>query len=202
LSQQQDGKAWKLGWEERPISYNYDPENPVYTKGSESMLATIDEIGSKLQPEPGYREDVISFVSDTLTEDIRIGGRMNVKLYVSSDCDDTCFTAKVMEVLPNGEAYHVRSSLSTLAYRNNARTRLEYRPGEVVEINIDLLPVIWNIKAGSRVRVDISSSSFPEYSIHSNYAGVWSLQDKTRVAHQQIHIGGSYPSVLEIPILS
>jgi len=203
---QTDCQAWKLEQDKQPesstIAYPYDPENPVGTKGSESMLATVDEIGSQLQQEPGYREDVISFVSDTLTAHIRIGGQMNVKLYVSSDCDDTCFTAKVMEVLPNGEAYHIRSSLSTLAYRHNTGTRLHYQPGEVVEINIDLLPVIWNIKAGSRVRVDISSSSFPEYSIHANYAGVWSLQDQTRIAFQQIHLGGSYPSALEIPILS
>lgn len=200
-----DCTAFKIEEEEikaiTSIEYIYNPEDPVYTDGSESMLTSFDKIGSKLQQEPGYRDDVVSFITDTLAEDIHIGGKMNVKLYVSSDCEDTCFTAKVMEVLPNGDAYNIRSTVSTLAYRNNSRTRLEYNPGEVVEINIDLLPVVWNIKIGSRIRVDISSSSFPEYSIHSNYPGIWSLQESTRLANQKLYMGGEYSAKLEIPII-
>jgi putative CocE/NonD family hydrolase len=195
-----DVKAFKLDIKEQAkselVRYDYDPENPVYTHGGETLLVTQNERGSLLQQEPGYREDVISFVSETLTEDIRIGGKMNVKLYVSSDCEDTCFTARIMEVLPNGEAYNIRSTVATLAYRNNSSERLEYNPGD-----IELLPVAWNIKAGSSVRVDISSSSFPEYSVHSNYPGIWSLQEKTRVARQTLHIGGIYHSCLEIPVI-
>jgi putative CocE/NonD family hydrolase len=200
-----DVKAFKLDIKEQAkselVRYDYDPENPVYTHGGETLLVTQNERGSLLQQEPGYREDVISFVSETLTEDIRIGGKMNVKLYVSSDCEDTCFTARIMEVLPNGEAYNIRSTVATLAYRNNSSERLEYNPGDIAEINIELLPVAWNIKAGSSVRVDISSSSFPEYSVHSNYPGIWSLQEKTRVARQTLHIGGIYHSCLEIPVI-
>lgn len=204
---QEDGQAYRLdanmngSQDSGVIEYRYNPDDPLYTNGGESLLTSIDKIGSKLQPNPGFRDDVISFVTDVLDEDVRIGGRMNVKLYVSSDCEDTSFTARVMEILPNGEAYNIRSSISTLAYRNNSRSRLDYHPEEIVEINIDLLPIIWNVKAGSRLRVDISSSNFPEYSIHSNYPGIWSLQDKTKIARQRIFVGGQYPSILQIPVL-
>lgn len=183
------------------IEYDYNPENPVYTHGGETLLVSVKERGSLLQEEPGYRKDVISFVSDPLTENIFIAGKMNSKLFVSSDCEDSCFTARIMEVLPNGEAYNIRSSITTLAYRNNSRSRIVYNPGNIVEVNIDLLPVTWNIKIGSRIRVDISSSSFPEYAIHSNYPGIWSLQDKVKTAHQKIYCGGEYPSRIEIPVI-
>lgn len=185
----------------KAIEYEYDPTNPVYTHGGETLLVSGKERGSLLQDKPGIRSDIITFISDVLTEDTPIAGKVNTKLFVSSDCEDTCFTAKIMEVLSNGEAYNIRSSITTLAYRNNSSSRLKYTPDEIVEINIDFLPITWNIKAGSRIRIDIASSDFPEYAIHSNYPGVWSLQEKVKTAHQTIYCGGKYISKIEIPIV-
>ena len=181
------------------VEYDYNPNNPVYTHGGETLLVTEKERGSLLQPVPGYRPDVISFVSPPLSEDICITGEMHVRLYVSSDREDTSFTARVMEVLPNGDAYNIRSSITTLAYRNDSDTRLVYIPGKIMEINIGLLPVTWAIKKGSSLRIDVSSSDFPEYAVHSNYPGIWSLQEKAKKARQCIYMGGEYPSGIEIP---
>jgi hypothetical protein len=127
-------------------------------------------------------------------------GNINVRLFVSSDCEDTCFTVKIMEVLPNGDAYNLRSGITTMAYRNNSPKRISYKPGDIEEINIKTLPISWKIGAGSRIRVDISSSNFPEYAIHSNYKGIWSTHDKTKIANQVLHTGGKYDASIEFNI--
>ena len=36
------------------------------------------------------------------------------------------------------------------------------------------------------IDVAVIDCDFPQYSIHSNYAGVWAIQQKTRKAHQTI----------------
>jgi predicted acyl esterase len=71
----------------------------------------------------------------------------------------------------------------------------------VVEVTVEMLPIIWEIQPGSRIRIDISSSDFPQYSVHSNYPGVWSEQTKTRIATQTVHTGKKYPIRVMIPIL-
>ena len=81
-------------------SYVYDPENPVPSHGAESLFSTFQEVGSLLQPEPGYREDVLSFLSDPLPEDLTVLGQVTAELYVKSEAEDTAFTAKLMEVTP------------------------------------------------------------------------------------------------------
>ena len=43
----------------------------------------------------GWREDVISFLSDPVQEAFVIGGKIRVNLTVASDCQDTAFTAKL-----------------------------------------------------------------------------------------------------------
>jgi uncharacterized protein len=188
---------------EDEITYVYDPQNPVISNGGETLFTSANKRGSKLQKEPGYRSDVISFISPVLIKDLTLAGKISIKLNVATDVDDTDFAITVSEVMPDGPAYNIRSGITTLAYRNNSwGERQSYTPGSKTEINIITVPVTWNVKAGNRIRVDVTSSNFPEYSIHSNYAGIWSLQAKTRVANQVIYLGGKYESSISFPTLS
>lgn len=181
--------------------YVYDPEDPVISYGAESLFTIQSAIGSLPQPECGYRSDVVSFVSQPLDAPLEIGGKINVKLYVSTDAEDTAFTAKVMEVFPDGTAVNIRGSITTLAYRNGRAARGTYTPNDVVEINLELWDISWQMQAGSCLRLDVSSSDFPQYSVHSNYPGNWAMQDKTKKARQCIYTGAAYPSAVEIPFV-
>lgn len=180
-------------------TYTYDPENPVMSHGAESLFATQKEVGSLLQPEKDWRPDVLSFESEPLQEDLTVIGRPSVELYVSSDAEDTCFTVKLMEVFENGEAYNIRNGITTLAYRNDSPERITYTPGERVKIRIETWDVAWMLKKGSRIRLDISSSDFPEYAVHPNKAGVWSVIRETVPANQTVFFGKETPSVLILP---
>lgn len=182
-------------------TYVFDPENPVPSHGAEAMLATTQAIGSLLQPPCGYREDVLSFVSDPLEKPFSILGKIQVVLYVASTADDTAFAMKLMEVKEDGTAYNIRTGITTLAYRQNSRqNRQPYEPGTVVEAIIDCWDICWQLSAGSRLRLDITSSDFPQYAIHSNFTGIWSLQTETQTARQSIYTGGDTPSRLILPV--
>lgn len=189
--------------EETQIRFDYDPQNPVISVGGETLFTSEQTRGSVLQPEVGYRDDVISFLSEPLSESMTIDGKIRACIYFSTDVDDTALTFKVSEVMPDGSTVNIRSGITTLAFRNNRLgARQSYTPGDIVELNFEALPILWQVAQGHRIRIDISSSNFPEYAIHSNYAGVWSQQTKTRVAHQQIHLGSQYRSSVEIPLLN
>lgn len=177
--------------------FDYDPLRPCPTQGAESVLTTITEAGSKLQPKPGYRPDVLSFVSEPLDEALPICGRIRVHLQVSTDVNDTAFTAKLCEVFPDGRAYNIRGSITTLAADLPQGTA--YTPGEAAEICVEMWDMVWTVQPGSRLRLDISSSDFPQYAVHSNYAGIWSDQEQVRTAHQTIFTGVE-ESFVELPL--
>ncbi len=175
--------------------YTYDPEKPVLSRGSEAMLYTMNEIGSLLQPEAGYRADVITFQSDILEKELKIFGKIDVHLFVDTDAEDTAFTAKLMEVTPEGTAYNIRSSITTIA----AETE-NYRENTIIEVCINMWDITWTVKKGSCLRLDISSSDFPQYAIHSNYVGVWAYSEQTKKANQTIHFGEGSPSRIELEV--
>lgn len=187
---------------EGQVSYTYDPENPVIATGGETIFTSQARRGSNLQPSAGWRDDVLSFVSEPLKKDLTIAGAIKVRLTLKTDVDDTAFAFTLSEVTPDGKTYNMRTSITTLGYRNDLLgPRQSYKPGETVQAEIVALPIVWNVKAGNALRIDIKSSNFPEYAIHSNTAGVWAEQAETKIAHQVIFVGGDKGSYLSIPTL-
>ena len=184
------------------VGYVYDPENPVYAEGGETLFTSSERRGSRLQSEAGYRDDILSFVSEPLEEDMTIAGNVKVYLRVKTDVDDTAFAFTLSEVTPSGEAYNMRTSIATLGYRDGLlKPRVEYRRGDEVVLEIEALPIMWTVKAGNALRLDIKSSQFPEYAVHSNTAGVWAEQAETVKAHQTVFVGGEDGSRVVFPVL-
>lgn len=186
---------------ETSISYTYNPDQPVMSHGAESLLRTWDEIGSLPQPPCGWRDDVISFLSQPFNKDLDLLGKITVKLYVSSSADDTAFTAKLMEVYPDGKTCNIRSGITTLAYRAGSdQPRGTYEPGTIVEADISMWDISWRLHKGSRLRIDISSSDFPQYAVHTNYAGIWSYQKQAKTAQQMLYCGSVFSSQVILPL--
>lgn len=73
-----------------------------------------------------------------------------------------------------------------------------YTPGQTAKVCVEMWDMNWTVQPGSCLRLDVSSSDFPQYAVHSNYAGVWSEQGKTRIAHQKILLGEG--SFVELPL--
>ena len=182
------------------VGYDYDPSDPVLSVGGETLFSSEKRRGSIPQPEPLYRDDVITFMTGSFASDYTISGQIKATVYFSSDAEDTAVTFRISEVLPDGKAYNIRSGIATLAFREDRLgPRGTYTPGTVVPVTITTNPIVWKIGEGSRLRVDISSSDFPQYSVHSNYPGVWSEISSTKIAHQTIYTGKKYPSMVELP---
>lgn len=183
------------------VEYDYDPLDPVYARGGETVFTTWSRRGSNPQDPVGSRDDVLNFLSEPFTEDVTIAGSVRLLLDVSTDVDDTAFAFTLCEVTPSGETYNMRTSITTLGYRAGLlKDRVSYVPGQKVTVEIVALPMVWTVRAGNRLRLDVKSSNFPEYAVHPNYAGVWAEQPLTRVAHQSIHLGG-HASYLSLPIM-
>lgn len=201
---QKDGfKATLTPQKESKITYRYNPEKPVPSRGGRMIAGHNKKDGiaefSCYQEEVGARKDVISFVSEPIHERLKISGRIQAKLYVSSDVPATAFTIKVSEVLKNGKALNIRDEYTDIRWLDRD-TMEEYQPGTVRELSFDMEDIIWRLRKGSRVRIDISSSSNPLFAPHMNTLEPWAKATKGKIATQTIYTGEAYPSQVSIPI--
>lgn len=74
-----------------------------------------------LHAQPAMREGVISYISDPLTAPRNVTGKVRVTLWVSSDASSADFTAKLIDVYPDGYA--------ALARRCNPHPEVEVGTG-------------------------------------------------------------------------
>jgi putative CocE/NonD family hydrolase len=195
----------KLQFSENPfnekVDYIFDPENPVMTLGGSGFIVPLsDDLkpGAIFQGNVCERDDVLTFITEPLENDLTITGEIRINLMVSSDAQDTMFTAKLIDVLPNGDAVNIRDSATTLTLRNGVSRALVYEPSSIVQVSIDTWAIHWTLQAGHKLRLDISSSNFPAFNIHSNFSGPWETQTKRKVAQQTIYT----PATIELPVKS
>ena len=169
-------------------SYRYDPEHPVpsiggtITSGAPIMVGGAfdqrereDFFGSTEPYRPlAERDDVLVFQTEPLAEDIEVTGPFVVKLWISSDCPDTDFTAKLVDVYPPNEDFpggfdmNIADALVRASYRDDRHTRDLIDPGRIYRLVIRPFATANVFKKGHRIRVDISSSNFPRFDVNPN----------------------------------
>ncbi|MCS5592729.1 MAG: CocE/NonD family hydrolase [Gammaproteobacteria bacterium] len=174
-------------------AYNYDPNNPVPTAGG-SLLG--NRAGMKKQNELEKRQDVLVYSSDVLSERIEVTGEIIVELYVSTDAPSTDFTAKLVDVYPDGNAYNLTSTILRRSYSQGASD-----VDKVHKIILRLPPTSNAFHKGHTIRLEISSSDFPHFDRNANTGREFDSAENSRIAKQKIYHSAQYPSRIVLPII-
>jgi len=204
-----------------PLAYTYDPRNPVPTIGGnissgEPVMAggAFDQceeprfFGSRPPYLPlAARADVLVFQTPPLAEDVEVTGPISVHLWVASDCPDTDFTAKLIDVYPpsadypHGFALNLTSGILRMRYRDSFEKPTLMTAGEVYQAQITPFPTSNRFTAGHRIRLDISSSNFPHFDINPNTGGPEGTDQSVRVATNRIYLDAAHPSHVLLPLI-
>ena len=172
--------------------YRYDPADPVM-----SLMAQNMQMQPCDQSPLDDRFDVLVYQSAPLASALCVMGPVRVRLYISTDVPDTDFTAKLVDVYPDGFAVNVTYGILRCAHRDGFEMRASrLEMGRVYEIEIAMNPVAIRFHPGHRIRLDISSSDFPNFDRNHNTGKEFWSDAELRIAHQTIHHGGEYSSQL------
>ena len=193
------------GAAEPPDSYLYDPLEPVPTVGGKTLMPTIMGAGIQDQCEVEERMDVLCYASAVLTTPLEIAGPVRVVLWAASSAPDTDFTAKLVDVRPDGFAANLADGIVRARYRESTKHRsAALTPAEPVRFEIDLWDLAHTFLPGHRVLLEISSSNFPRFDRNlntGNELGVDGAQDAVKAAQQILH-DAEHPSAVLLPVAS
>lgn len=178
-------------------SFAYDPLDPVPSLGGR----LIREAGAIDQSEIEQRKDVLVYSTQSLVSDLEVTGPITVKLYAQSSAPDTDFTAKLVDVWPNGKAYILADGIVRARYRESDEIPSFIDSDQVYEYSIDLVATSNVFKAGHRIRLEISSSNFPKYDRNPNTGHDIGVDAETRVARQTIFHDDMRPSHIVLPVI-
>ncbi len=188
---------------EPPDSFTYDPASPVPSVGGPGCCSGSSESpsGAFDQSDVEQRTDVLVYTTPVLERGVEVTGPLKAVLYVSSSARDTDFTVKLVDVYPDGTAFNVQEGILRVRYREGFTRKVLMTPGETYPLMIDLHATSNYFGPGHRIRLEVSSSSFPRYDRNLNTGG--NNYDQTRwvVAHNTVHHSAASASHVVLPII-
>lgn len=170
-------------------TYSYDPQNPVHTLGGNNCCGTPTLAGPKDQRPIEQRNDVLVYTSQFLKDPLTIAGPVKFKLNASTDGPDTDWMVKLVDVYPNGFAMPVAEGILRARFRNGLDKPELLKAGQQYEFTIDMAGTANTFLPGHRIRIDITSSNFPQFDRNPNTGEPLGSATKTRVALQTIFHG-------------
>ena len=184
-------------------NFDYDPANPVMTRGGALLLSPEYRAGPIDQRPTENREDVLVYTSGELKEDLEVTGQIKVHLWAISSAPDTDFVARLVDVHPDGYAQNLTDGIIRARYRNAVlgEDASLIEPGRGYEYEIDLWATSNVFRAGHRIRLDVTSSNFPRWDRNPNTGHEFGVDSELAVAHQTILHDREHPSYVVLPIV-
>ena len=195
-----DGRLTETEPDSAVRDYVYDPRKPIPTLGGRNML--IDAGPRDQRPAQALPDYGLIYRGEPLTQDMTIAGAVQVTLHAGSDCPDTDFVTKLVEVMPDGRAMLLMDGVVRAQYRNGRREPLS--PGKIYAFDIDLAHIHHTFRAANRIQVDITSSNFPRRARNTNSGNPVLANESEadiRVATNRIYHAGETPSYVMLPVL-
>ncbi len=183
-------------------SYLYDPHHPIPTLGGRNML--IDSGPRDQRPAQTLPNYGLSYRSEVLAEDLTIAGAVDITLHVQSNCRDTDFVAKLIELQPDGCALLLMDGVVRAMYREADAGPQPLAAEQVYQVGIHLGDIHHTFPAGSRLQVDVTSSNFPRRARNTNSGNPILANDTAAdicIATNVVYHSQEHPSFIVLPWL-
>lgn len=184
--------------DEQVDQFIYDPNTPVPTLGGNTLIIPYGVMDHRTLEE---REDILVYSTPPLDKTIEITGPITVTLFAASTAKDTDFTAKLVDLRPDGYAQNLQDGIIRARFRTSAAEPSFITPGKVYCFEIDLWSTSHVVQVGHSIRLEISSSNFPRFDRNPNTGAALGVNSNMIEAQQTVHHSSNFPSHITLPII-
>jgi uncharacterized protein len=195
--------AERPGADEPPDRYTYDPRDPVPTRGGALLMTPEYPPGPFDQRAIEARPDVLVYTTPPLEHDTEVTGPIRLRLWAGSSAPDTDFVARLLDVYPDGRSINLTDGILRARFRGAARSEPPslIEPGRPYAYDIDLWATSNLFRAGHRIGLHVTSSSFPRWDRNPNTGHPPGADAELSTAQQAVLHDAEHPSCLSLPVV-
>ena len=185
---------------EPPDVFVYNPHRPVPSVGGR-LLGVGLAPGPLEQSHVEKRSDVLCYTTPELQADMEVTGPLEIHVFAATSARDTDFTAKLVDVYPDGRVYNLVEGIERARGRKSESQPELVNPGQVYEYMIAMGDSSQMFRKGHRIRVEISSSNFPAFDRNMNTGNPIGEDAYGIPAMQTVYHQSGYASYMDLPVI-
>jgi putative CocE/NonD family hydrolase len=150
------------------------------------------------------RQDVLTFDTEPLKEDVEVTGPIKSEMYVSADVKDFDLWVRLLDVAPDGTAFNLMSpGLDALraSYRDETVEPELLEPGRIYRLDLNLMLTSNAFLKGHRIRVQISGAFYPHFSRNLQTGKSEIVSSEMKSGRITVHYDGMHPSRIVLPVV-
>jgi hypothetical protein len=167
--------------------YHYDPADPTPAIGGVRMVRNgagrVDNTPLEARP------DVLTYTTAPLESDLEVIGEVSAQIWFRSSVPYADVFVRLCDVDPGGKSWNVCDGLTSLA-----------AAAQVTAAAVRLWPTAYRFKAGHRIRVQVSSGSFPRYARNPGTGEPRATATRLVPADQSVYHDPERPSAITLPV--
>ena len=194
-----------------------DPAKPVpYI--NKTVIGMVPEYMTADQRFAATRPDVLVYSSSELTEDLTIGGPIEVTLHVSTTGTDADWIVKVIDVYPDdfpnpdpnptevkmgGYQQLVRGDVLRGKFRSSFEKPEPFEPGKPTQIGFTMPDVLHTFRPGHKLMIQVQSTWFPLVDRNpQTFCDIYNAKESDfRKATHRVYHGPTTPSQISVRVL-
>lgn len=175
----------KLAFDQKPSeklfdSYISDPKKPVPFTQTVSIGMNSDYMVED-QRFAARREDVLTYETEVLENDVTLAGNIKIDLKVSTTGTDADFMVKIIDIYPGDSKDNANTAKTTKMsnfyqlvrhdgmrgkFRKDRSNPVPFVPGKVEEVSFELIDILHTFQKGHKIAVQVQSTMFPLFDIN------------------------------------
>jgi putative CocE/NonD family hydrolase len=193
----------------RPVPYRTLPIEATYSEGSRWFTWHVED-----QRFVTTRPEVISFMMDTLTQDLTVAGKVTAHLFASTTGTDADFVVKLIDVYPaidtvsrkmSGYQLPVAMEVMRGRFRKSFEKPSPLVPSKPEEFVIDLHDINHTFLKGHRLMIQVQSTWFPiiDRNPQKYVPNIFEAKESDFIkATHTIYCNKQYSSYINVPVIN
>ena len=170
-------------------SFVFDPDDPTPFGGGPLLAPPGLQVDDR---DTERRPDVLVFTGPVEPADLDLVGEVSATVFVRPELEFADVFVRLCDVDPEGVSRNVVEGIRRLDPRTVPAQDVTVGDDGVLEVQVELFPTAYRIRAGHRLRVVVAGGAFPRYAVNLGVAGpqadaVTGRRNRIEVFHDARH---------------
>jgi uncharacterized protein len=180
-------------------AFTYDPADPTPTVGGPLLQPPGRQADNRAVEE---RPDVLVFTGPPLPADVDVVGPVTARIHVRPELEHADLFVRLCDVGPDGVSRNVVDGIRRLDPRTVPADDVSVGDDGILVVAVELFPTGYRVKAGHRLRVQVSGGAFPRFARNLGTGEPFGTGTTGRRCRFEVFAGAGHPSQLVLPVLA